>query len=133
MKFFKENLVISLERLLAYAVDGVIIMVGLFILYVILSRLFPFFLVNCILLFVFVFYYTFFIGKYGQSFGKKLVGLKVVDTENNCIGYKKAFYRFLLQYLSSLIFFIGHIYMLFNEQNLAMQDKILNTRVVKTN
>lgn len=133
MEFFKKNLVVSLERLLAYCVDSVLILVILFVSVVVLSAIFPSSLVYVVSFSIFLFYYIFFIGKYGQTFGKKLVGLKVVDSENNVIGYKKAFYRFMLQYLSTVIFCIGHIYMLFNEQNLAMQDKFLNTRVIKIN
>lgn len=43
-------------------------------------------------------------GKYGQTIGKRLMGIKVLKLdEQNVIGYKKAFYRESIWFLATLV------------------------------
>src|SRR3990167_6218780 len=51
---------------------------------------------------IFLSYFTYFIGKTGQSPGKKEMGLKVVDLSGSVIGYKKACVRYLFFILYGL-------------------------------
>jgi uncharacterized RDD family membrane protein YckC len=70
------------------------------------------------------------LGKYGYTFGKKIYGFKVVNSDDTPITYKTAFLRFLATTLSALILFIGFFMVLFNKKGLALHDKILGTMVV---
>lgn len=73
---------------------------------------------------------TLFIGKYGATPGKMLVGIKVIMTDGSAPTYMRAFGRAWGEQLSGLVCDIGYIIAAFDEQKRALHDHICDTRVV---
>ncbi|HIH09986.1 MAG TPA: RDD family protein [Candidatus Diapherotrites archaeon] len=79
-------------------------------------------------------YYTYFIGKTGQTFGKSVMKIRVADKNGNSIGYLKAFFRILLIELFFLILIplsLAFLLIVFDRAKQGLHDKILGTFVVK--
>jgi len=77
-------------------------------------------------------YFVYFWGATGQTPGKMAVGIKVIGTDGSLpIGYPKAFVRYIGYIVSSIICMLGHLLILVDEDNQALQDKIAQTYVVK--
>ena len=64
------------------------------------------------------------------SFGKQLVGIKVVDFQGERLTIKKSILRNLGKILSKLALFIGFIWILFDKNKQGWHDKIGKTYVV---
>jgi len=83
-----------------------------------------------------VLYFTYFIGKTGQTPGKKSMSLKVVNSEGNIIGCGKAFLRHILfifyggKGIGCLIYIISAIVGGFDKQKRTLHDRICGTFVV---
>ena len=81
-------------------------------------------------------YFTYFIGKTGQTLGKKAMGVKVVSSDGNVIGYRKAFLRYLFFFLYSLgsvgltIFIISSILGMVDKQKRMLHDRACKTFVI---
>ena len=79
------------------------------------------------------FYFIVFLGKCGQTPGKKLLGIKALRSDGKIMGYKVAAIRCLIGYtLSCLTFGLGFIWALLDKNNQCLHDKIADTLVVKT-
>ena len=76
-------------------------------------------------------YFIYFIGKSGQTPGKKLCKIKVVTADGSPVGYGKATGRFFGYFLSSLILGIGFFMAAWDEEKRALHDRLCNTRVIK--
>ncbi len=77
------------------------------------------------------FYFIVFIGKCGQTPGKKLLGIRAVRFDGKLMGYKMAAIRCLIGYtLSWLTFGLGFIWALLDKNNQCLHDKIAGTLVV---
>jgi uncharacterized RDD family membrane protein YckC len=76
---------------------------------------------------------TFLISKAGGSFGKLLMGLKIVDYDNNQnVTPKIAFLRYLAGYSFSTKFAgLGYWVITKDTEKLAYHDKLFNTKVIK--
>ena len=68
--------------------------------------------------------------KYQATFGKKWLGIKVVDESGQRISIARAFGRFFSCILSVLTFGIGFLMIFFTERRQALHDKIAKTCVV---
>lgn len=80
-------------------------------------------------------YHIYFIGRYGQTFGKSAAKIRVVGRDGNSIGYPKAFLRILLIELFLLIWIplsLAFVLIAFDREKQGAHDKILGTFVVKT-
>ena len=77
------------------------------------------------------FYFTYFIGSAGQTPGKQLLGIRVVRADGKPVDYKTAFTRFIGCTVSSGLFFLGFVWMLFDANSQAWHDKTAHTFVVK--
>jgi uncharacterized RDD family membrane protein YckC len=81
-------------------------------------------------------YFTYFVGKTGQTPGKKSMGLMVVNSNGNIIGYKRAFLRYLffvvyrLGNIGGVIFIIAFIMTVVDTQRRSLHDRICKTFVV---
>ena len=64
------------------------------------------------------------------TFGKQLLGLKVVDLHYDRISFARATGRFFSKILSILILFIGFIMVLFTKKRQALHDMIAGTYVL---
>ena len=77
------------------------------------------------------FYFIVFLGKCGQTPGKRLLGIKALRTDEKLMGYKTAAIRCLIGYtLSFLTLGLGFIWALLDKNNQCLHDKIAGTLVV---
>jgi len=87
---------------------------------------------------IYLSYFTYFIGKLGQSPGKKSMGLKVVNSDGEVIGYGKAFIRYLffilycLGKIGGLIFIVSAVMAIVDKQRRTLHDRVCKTFVVGT-
>jgi len=75
-------------------------------------------------------YEIFLIGKYGATFGKMAMKIKVVSTEGTPISYGRATGRYFGKMLSGLILGIGYFMAFWDEEKRALHDRICKTLVV---
>jgi uncharacterized RDD family membrane protein YckC len=72
------------------------------------------------------------IGTTGQSWGKKAVGIRVVDAQSGqAIGQGRAVGRYFAQILSALPCYLGFLWPLWDDKKQSFHDKIVGTIVVK--
>lgn len=73
-------------------------------------------------------------GKTGQPWGARIVGVKVVDIRTgDTIGFGRALGRSLFANIfSSAIFYLGYLWMLWDDNQQTWQDKVVNSVVVTT-
>lgn len=76
-------------------------------------------------------YTVFFLGRYGATPGKMLLGIKVVRSDGSKITYLRAFGRYFANQLSGLILYIGYIMAAFDDEKRALHDYICDTRVIR--
>jgi predicted Zn finger-like uncharacterized protein len=77
-------------------------------------------------------YYIFFTGYCGQTPGKMVLRIKVVRQDGSPIGYGRAAFREVpAKFLSGIIFGIGYLMVLFDEQKRALHDRMSDTYVIK--
>jgi uncharacterized RDD family membrane protein YckC len=78
-------------------------------------------------------YYAFFeSGGWQATPGKKLFGLKVIDTLGEKISLQKAIGRYFGKWLSSLIFGIGYIMVGLTDRKQGLHDKLVDTFVIRS-
>jgi uncharacterized RDD family membrane protein YckC len=71
-------------------------------------------------------------GRLGQSYGRHLAGLKVVSLrDGQPIGSAGAFGRIIVRTLGSYVFFLGVLWILWDDKRQGWHDKALNTVVIK--
>jgi uncharacterized RDD family membrane protein YckC len=76
-------------------------------------------------------YFIYFIGKDGQTPGKKLCKIRVVNADGSPVSYAKATGRFFGYMLSALILGIGFLMAAWDPEKRALHDRLCDTRVVK--
>lgn len=64
------------------------------------------------------------------TFGKMLLGIKVIDQTGNRISFARATARYFAKILSGITFCIGYIMVAFTNQKQALHDIIANTYVI---
>ncbi len=73
------------------------------------------------------------VGKTGQSPGKRMQGVKVVDSNGGPIGIGGAIIRYIVQQVSNTIACglpIGSLWMLWDAEKKTLYDKILNNQAI---
>ena len=115
------------RRLVAIIVDGIIIGVVVLVCYLI-SRV----LADIVAILLTLGYYTYFEGSgSGQTVGKKLLGIRVIDfSAGGPIGYGRGFVRQLARILSGLVCYLGYLWMLWDREKQTWHDKLATTVVV---
>lgn len=77
-------------------------------------------------------YYWLFTGIKGQTPGKMVVGIKVVDARGNTVGLGVAALREIVgKTLSALALYIGFLWIIWDRKKQGWHDKIASTYVVK--
>src|SRR5258708_23897779 len=66
----------------------------------------------------------------GQTVGKKIMGIRVTPTGGGQVELVKALIRSLGKILSTLAFFLGYLWMLWDGQSQTCHDKLADTIVV---
>jgi len=133
-----------LKRLLAFAVDIMLILLFLYVAsaltdilhgrfhgsppgddmeFLVLSALFQ--------LFFTFFYFVYFIANGGQTPGKMALGIKVTDLGGKEPGYVRSVFRAVGYYISSSFLMIGFLWVLLDKKHQAWHDKLAGTVVVE--
>ena len=114
-------------RLGAYIVDVIIVGIVYLIVWAIAGDV----AATVVGLVVSIAYYIYFEGgPSGQTPGKKLLGIRVIDFATGApLGYSKAFIRWLGRILSGICI-LGYLWMLWDKEKQTWHDKIANTVVV---
>jgi uncharacterized RDD family membrane protein YckC len=76
-------------------------------------------------------YFTLFVGYRGQTPGKMLLGLKVIRTTGEEVGYGRALLRWGAQCISLLPFGLGLLMVAFSRRKQGLHDRIAGTYVVR--
>ena len=134
------------ERASAYIIDNVLLSGVMMLFYIpvlILYEIFPILLiglsedflimVTMIIFDVFILYvyFTYMIGKYGYTVGKRHYGIKVVTLEGKIPGYKKAFLRAIGYVISSIFLYLGFIWIAIDKKKQGWHDKLAKTYVIR--
>jgi uncharacterized RDD family membrane protein YckC len=77
-------------------------------------------------------YYTYFEGgSTGQTIGKRVLGIRVIDFGGGgSIGYGRGFIRWIGKIVSAIPLFLGYFWMLWDKESQCWQDKFANSVVV---
>jgi uncharacterized RDD family membrane protein YckC len=77
-------------------------------------------------------YFTILIGgRRGQTVGQMALGIRVIDfNTGGPIGYGRAFIRWLVAIVSTIVFFLGYLWMLWDKEKQCWHDKAANDVVV---
>lgn len=79
-------------------------------------------------------YYIIMTGAKGATIGKMIMKLEVVDENYQKISYGKAALRETIgKFVSSLVFCLGYLWVLFDDKKQGWHDKIAKTYVIKKN
>ena len=70
------------------------------------------------------------VGRYGATWGKMIVGIKIVTPDGQSITYMRAFGRFWAELISQLACYVGYIIAAFDDERRTLHDRMCNTRVV---
>jgi uncharacterized RDD family membrane protein YckC len=74
-------------------------------------------------------------GERGQTFGKRAVGIRVVDDgSGGSIGYGRAFGRYAMMFVFGIFFvpiFLDYLWPLWDPKNQALHDKVVGSLVVR--
>ena len=85
-----------------------------------------------VLVIAFVVVYLWLVSTRGQSPGKIVVGIKIVRMDGSSLGFGGALMREIIgKIVSSVIFYLGYIWILFDGKRQGWHDKIAGTYVVK--
>ncbi|MDD5723717.1 MAG: RDD family protein [Syntrophales bacterium] len=77
-------------------------------------------------------YFTYFHGTTGQTPGKRLLGLKVVQADGEPMTPGIAFLRWVGYIISKIPLFLGFLWAAFDDRKQGWHDKIAGTRVIET-
>ena len=81
-------------------------------------------------------YFTYMVGKYGMSLGKKALNLRIFNEDGSEVNYKKAFFRYLCFFLYSIpflglvLFIVSVILVIVDPKKQALHDKLCKTVVL---
>ncbi len=75
---------------------------------------------------------TYLVGRNGQSWGRKVAGLKVVNSDGASIGFWRALGRNLFAaFVSAPFLYLGFLWVIWDGQKQAWHDKVFRTYVVR--
>ena len=75
---------------------------------------------------------TYLVGATGQSWGRKVAGLKVVSTEGGAIGFWRSLGRNLFAALiSAPVLYLGFLWVIWDGEKQAWHDKVFRTYVLR--
>jgi len=133
-------------RFLAVLIDGILLGIPIWVLTALLDTNDRYFsvgvglrpgasaLLNLVSTVIGVLYYSYLEGgSTGQTIGKRLVGIRVVDASTGLpgIGVGRGVGRYFARWLSSLPLGLGYFWMLWDDKKQTWHDKLVRTLVVK--
>jgi uncharacterized RDD family membrane protein YckC len=87
----------------------------------------------CVTVFISMLYFTYFHGTTGQTFGKVLFGLKVVQATGEKMTLGIAFLRWVGYLISAVVIYLGFIWIALDGRKQGWHDKIAGTVVIRVN
>jgi len=84
-----------------------------------------------IIAFISMFYFTYFHGTTGQTFGKMILGLQVVQSTGEKMTLGIGFLRWVGYLISGMVFYLGFIWIAFDRKKQGWHDKIAGTIVIQ--
>ncbi|MFC1567051.1 RDD family protein [bacterium] len=87
-------------------------------------------IINLISVPIFAIYYIYMLGKFGQTFGKKWLKVKVIKSDGTDLDYKWATMRFVGYNVSNLLIFLPYLLYFLNERRRTLHDFIGTTIVI---
>ena len=81
--------------------------------------------------FISMFYFTYFHGAAGQTPGKMIFGLKVVQSTGEQMTFGLAFLRWVGYIISAVVFYFGFVWIAFDAKKQGWHDKIAGTVVIR--
>jgi uncharacterized RDD family membrane protein YckC len=70
-------------------------------------------------------------GPTGQTIGKRALGIRVISIEDGGpIGYGRGFIRWIGRYVSTIVIFLGYLWMLWDKESQCWHDKFASDVVV---
>ena len=87
----------------------------------------PLYLFNSIITIV---YYTYFHGNTGQTPGKMMCKIKVVNLKGERLGYPRSFLRWVGYIISSFVFCLGFLWVVWDKNKQGWHDKIAGSYVI---
>lgn len=121
------------QRLGAYLVDAVIgTLVGVvgFVIGISISASGHLLVLPVAIAYIVVYFWL--VSTRGQSPGKMALGIKIVKSDGSSFGLGGALLREIIgKFISSLIIYLGYIWILFDDRRQGWHDKIASTYVVK--
>ena len=116
------------QRVGAQILDGLILAIPEIILLVLLDTAVAYALT---LLISFAYYVYFEGGPTGQTIGKRVLGIRVIDlTGGRSIGYARALLRAVVEIFSAWVIALGYLWMLWDREKQTWHDKAANSVVV---
>ena len=85
----------------------------------------------CIIAFISMLYFTYFHGTTGQTFGKMIFGLRVMQATGEKMTLGVGFLRWVGYIISGIVFYLGFIWIAFDGKKQGWHDKIAGTVVVR--
>lgn len=73
-------------------------------------------------------------GERGQTFGKRAVGIRVVDERGGSIGYGRAFGRYAITFVFGIFILpvlLDYLWPLWDRKNQSLHDKVVGSFVVR--
>jgi uncharacterized RDD family membrane protein YckC len=89
------------------------------------------FLYGCVAVFISMLYFTYFHGTTGQTFGKVLCGLKVVQATGEKMTLGIGFLRWVGYVISAAVIYLGFIWIALDGRKQGWHDKIAGTVVIR--
>lgn len=115
------------QRLVAYVVDVILLNVATLV----IQLAVPGGAGVIVSLSIFVAYFTLSEGSSGQTLGKRVVGIRVVDFERRTtIDLLRALVRTVGRWISGLVLLLGYLWMLWDRDRQTWHDKLASTAVV---
>lgn len=87
---------------------------------------------NAVVIILILYNMTYLVGRCGQSWGRRSVGIVVVDYNGKPIGFLKALGRNLFAAFVSSVLYLGFLWILWDSRGQALHDKIFGTLVVSS-
>jgi len=128
-----------MERLVAHIIDGIILSFGLGVISFATGMSFTAGWVKVVyspgswlaMIFVAAYYIYFETSDKQATLGKQILNIKVVKQDGTKIETSDAIFRYFGKIISAVIFMLGYLMALFDDQKRALHDRIAKTYVVK--
>jgi len=75
-------------------------------------------------------YFVFFWALTGRTIGKWFMGLKIIGRDNKPLSIKQAFWRFIGYGVSAIVFWMGYLWVIIDDERQAWHDHMAKTWVI---